>query len=720
MADLSLSEAASHRPAVRLPNCGEIHPSEFSHLPLQRWLIFFVILGVGLRLFRYALGLPLWGDEGFLGVNILDRGYRGLLQPMEYIQVAPIGFLWTERAMYQALGMSEYIMRLIPTLEGVAAVVLFAFWARKTLEPLAATIATGVLAVSDLSIRHAVELKPYGGDLFFSLALLVPATLFLLEKRDRWLWFLIFIAPIGLFMSLPNIFVAGGIAATLFVMARKLSVRQRVLAAVFAVVAAGSFLVLMRISIRMEFAGAGPDQLKDWVFPPYNPVQFVVWFWHSHLDNFFGYPIDLSYPWAGVSFALMVVGAVVMFGRRRGWIACLLLAPFGMTFIAAMLRKYPYADSPRVGQHLVGPICLLIGLGIASIVERFARTNKTMRITQLGVFAVLILIGVIGSLGTVLKPTSEARGDWANRQFIRDALDRAPPDATVAALEHGYKEEVLTRWYLHEWPHRMVWDARISDLPGLTQGPLWIFSWNVDSRVNDQIARAMGTPPTREYECFGAGMGTCEILIFPGRNDRRRLRSLGSADVSQFLADVVDGVHQLVVADVVTGRFLGDEGDGAGRLQDGAVHFGEGAEPLAMRGRGQFGTVHQLAVEVCRENPAMADEIIAIAFHELFQPPVAMDESDDEIVHKQECGRPEESAGDGVVVADDGVLHRIRQGQQDDQVERIELRQLAFPGQPEADEQEQVHANGAKDFFQDGKLQNEHIVPGDGHAFLAV
>src|ERR1700722_7943616 len=45
-------------------------------LRLRRWLILFVAVGVGLRLFRYALGLPLWGDEGFLGVNILDRSYR--------------------------------------------------------------------------------------------------------------------------------------------------------------------------------------------------------------------------------------------------------------------------------------------------------------------------------------------------------------------------------------------------------------------------------------------------------------------------------------------------------------------------------------------------------------------------------------------------------------------------------------------------------------------
>jgi len=485
-------------------------------LRYQRWLILFVVVGVVLRLFRYALGLPLWGDEGFLGVNILDRGYRQLLQPLEYIQVAPIGFLWAERAMYQAFGMSEYVMRLIPTLAGVSAVILFGYGARKILEPLAATIATGVLAVSDLSIRHAVELKPYSIDLLVSLALLVPATLFLQNRRDRWLVFLILITPIALFMSLPSVFVAGGIAATLFVMVRKITIRQRLLAAMFAIVVAASFGLLVEAFIGKQFAGSGPDQVKCWVFPPVNPLQFIVWFLRSHTDNFFGYPIDLATPWSGVSFTLLVVGAVVLFRRRRGPIACLLLAPFVMTFIAAVLRRYPYADSPRVGQHLVGPICLMIGVGSAAIIERFARTPRILRNVQLGVFGFLLVVGFVGVTATVVKPTSEARGDVANRRFIRDEFRHAPPGATVAVLESGYKSAILTRWYLHEWPHRLLWDVQLSDLPNLTAGPLWIFSTRIGPvGLADQIAAEMGTPPLVHSEIFGGDEGACEAYIYP-------------------------------------------------------------------------------------------------------------------------------------------------------------------------------------------------------------
>ncbi len=101
-----------------------------------------------------------------------------------------------------------------------------------------------------------------------------------------------------------------------------------------------------------------------------------------------------------------------------------------------------------------------------------------------------------------------------------------------------------------------------------------------------------------------------------------RLRALSPA-LRQFLPDVLDRIHQFVMADVIGGRVLGDEGDGAGRLEDGAVHFRQRADSLAMRRRGQFGAGYQLPIEIWWQDPAMANEIIALALHECFQPPVA-------------------------------------------------------------------------------------------------
>src|SRR5262245_65033312 len=87
------------------------------------WLI--IGLGIFLRLAQYAFNRSLWYDEANLAANIIDRSMAGLLRPLDYDQGAPIGFLLLEKLAVQALGPSEYALRLIPFFFGSIALILF-------------------------------------------------------------------------------------------------------------------------------------------------------------------------------------------------------------------------------------------------------------------------------------------------------------------------------------------------------------------------------------------------------------------------------------------------------------------------------------------------------------------------------------------------------------------------------------------------------------------
>jgi hypothetical protein len=468
---------------------------------LDRWLVFFVVFGLGLRIFRYALGLPIWVDEGFLGVNILDRGYRALLAPMEYIQVAPLGFLWAERGLYQLFGMSEYVMRLISTVAGTGGLILFAVWARRVIDPLATTVAVAVLAVSDLAVRHAVELKPYGIDLLAGVVLLWLATNFFIERKSGWLWWLIVATPAALFFSLPAVFVLAGIATTLLVDFFRSTRREKLLIAIFILVLCGAFGGLVWGFIGRQLAGTGPSQQVCWVFPPLaaNPLKFLAWFWQTHSGNYFGYPLDFSSPGSAPSFLVMVVGAVMLFRSNRKLLGMLLISPFVMTFLAAMLRLYPYGDSPRVGQHLVGPICLLIGAGSAAIIRWIGRSERGIRGLSVAVFAVLIVIGLIAPVMLVVSPSTEVRRDLTVREFVREQMAGIPPETTIAVVEKSELFDILARWYVHEGSHRLVYGVPIEKLTQLTRGPLLIVSAPIDLDGLDQrIAHQMRAQPIRE------------------------------------------------------------------------------------------------------------------------------------------------------------------------------------------------------------------------------
>jgi hypothetical protein len=464
----------------------------------EHWIALFLLFGIGIRIFRYSLGMAIWGDEGFLGVNILDRNFRQLLAPMEYIQVAPLGYLWAQRAMYLMFGMSEYVMRLLSTLAGIGGLILFTVWAANTVEPLAATIAVGVLAVSDIAVRNAAQLKPYGIDLLAGVLLLYLATGFLQDRRTRWLWWLAVATPVALFFSLPAVFVAVGVALALLLEFPKMSGAQKSAWMIFVCALAATFGILFWGYIGPQLATTGPMQEVCWVFPPrgFHPWQFAIWFFKAHSGNFFGYPLDLSSPGCAPSFALAVLGLIVLARLGRGRLALLLASPFVMTFLAALLRKYPYGDSQRVGQHLVGPICLLIGVGAATVIRAIAPSEKAMRVLSICVFVGLLIIGLIGPVVVALKPSRETIRDRTVRNFIRQTMKDVSPVATIAVVEDTRHADILSRWYIHEGSRRIIWGVGTSELAKIKSRPLLVVSSPIDlTGVERRVERGVGESP---------------------------------------------------------------------------------------------------------------------------------------------------------------------------------------------------------------------------------
>ena len=87
--------------------------------PIERAILAFVVLGVLLRIGRYLINYPVWGDEACLALSFPRRGYLDLLLPLEYGQICPILFLWAELTAVKLFGFSEMSLRLCPLICGV-------------------------------------------------------------------------------------------------------------------------------------------------------------------------------------------------------------------------------------------------------------------------------------------------------------------------------------------------------------------------------------------------------------------------------------------------------------------------------------------------------------------------------------------------------------------------------------------------------------------------
>src|SRR3984893_4310451 len=106
-----------------------------------------MVFGALLRLTQFLSNRSLWLDEAKLALNIVNRSFVQLCEPLDYGQGAPVGFLMLERSAVHLFGSGEYALRLFPFLSGMISLLLFYQLAKQSV-PRAAPIAMGLFATS--------------------------------------------------------------------------------------------------------------------------------------------------------------------------------------------------------------------------------------------------------------------------------------------------------------------------------------------------------------------------------------------------------------------------------------------------------------------------------------------------------------------------------------------------------------------------------------------
>src|SRR5947209_17476922 len=91
------------------------------------------------------------------------------------------------------------------------------------------------------------------------------------------------------------------------------------------------------------------------------------------------------------------------------------------------------------------------------------------------------------------------------------------------------------------------------------------------------------------------------------------------------------------------------------------------------------------------------------------------EKSHDDVVHGEQQRGAEDSTRDRVVVADDRVLQRVREHEEHDEVERIELPELALPGDAQSYQKKDVDDERADDFGDEWLAGYEHFRPDRMH-----
>ena len=336
-----------------------------------------VLVGAVLRLWQYFANSSLWIDELALTRNIIDRPAAALLAPLDYAQVAPLGFLFVEKGITTVFGTGEYALRAFPLVCGLASLALFWAVARRVLSGWAIPFGVGLFSLGIPFIYFSSQVKQYSTDVAAALLVLLAA----LEVRRRGVtvrravWLGTAGAVVAWF-SQPALFVMAGIGAALLILVvgerdraamRSFSITWVFWAASAAAVAARSMRsvpALDRDYFRWFWADGfmpmPPRSLSDLAWLP-SKLTWVFGAFEQGLGRTNG---GLNYRWSPLFAVVMVWGFWTLWRKRRD-VALFLLLPVLICVGLSAASLYPF--TARVIAFLIPSLLLATAAGTSQL-----------------------------------------------------------------------------------------------------------------------------------------------------------------------------------------------------------------------------------------------------------------------------------------------------------------------------------------------------------------
>lgn len=360
------------------------------------WTI--ISFGVLVRLVQYLYNRSLWNDEAALALNIVNRSYADLLQPLDYDQAAPIGFLFIEKLATQLLGDNEYSLRLFPFLSAIISLFIFHRLAKRCLQPLALPIALALFSGLHIILYYATEVKQYSSDV--AIAILFCLLFMNLARTKLSITQIITYGILGatiIWFSHPVVFVLTGIGLSylFFTLINQQTTKTLKLLAVYSFWIA-SFVTFY--SVSLQALANQTNLVSSWESRGTFPTSFLDFQWLlTAFWEFFHHPLGFPDIFLGIAVFAFFAGCTAFIQKQK---TLLLLSPIVVTFFAAYLKAYPFDG--RLVLFLTPFFILLISEG-AALIRRKTLSTKWAKVGTL--VLILLLVPPIGTAGYLaLKP----------------------------------------------------------------------------------------------------------------------------------------------------------------------------------------------------------------------------------------------------------------------------------------------------------------------------
>lgn len=366
-----------------------------------------IAIGAAARLAHLLADRSLWLDEAMLALNIVSRSFAALLQPLDYAQGAPLGFLMLEKLAVTLWGPNETALRCVPFLAALGALVAFHFLAQRVLPRRDALLALALFALSPALVYYAAEVKQYALDACCTtLVLLTALQVDAHPQRHSAGALFAALGAIAVWLSHPAVFVLAGAGTYLIVRRWRAGDRPGVTRMiVIAVVWSISFAI--DVGISLQHLAANRFLLGYWQagFPPL-PTSLAALLWYPTAAGellSLGLIAPFSTEHAPVAIvAWVAAGLGACWCYRHPWSAFLLLSPIVVAFAAAVVGVYPFAGRLLLFAIPIVVLILAAGAGVA-----WRPTERSGASAGVLVAAALLIVTSINLVRWLAAPQKE-------------------------------------------------------------------------------------------------------------------------------------------------------------------------------------------------------------------------------------------------------------------------------------------------------------------------
>ena len=344
-------------------------------------LIIFVV--VFLRLKAFLHGNSLMIDEANVAMNIAERNFWGLWQPLDYEQYAPPLFLTGVKLSTFIFGMNEYALRapaLISSFMSVYLIFRLCRQSRIQLPYLYIGIVLILFGSSHIMIFQSDLLKQYTTDAMLSL-LFILVTLkyhysFILTRKGILFWTLLGSAAI--WTSMPSVFVLGSIGMYYLYQSAQDKKASALLPylSIPVLIWIAQFLFYFFTILKSDAESDYLQSYHEQYFFDYALWQKESWIQNSKIISgliqvFIGKTV-IVFIWVGIT----AVAGMISMAKNKAGVLILLIFPGICAVVASFLHYYSFI--PRLLIFFAPLFFILMAIGLRALWNSAGTPGRTL------------------------------------------------------------------------------------------------------------------------------------------------------------------------------------------------------------------------------------------------------------------------------------------------------------------------------------------------------